>query len=36
LLPVICDGKETVSNISPPESDTVDEAGGSATDVKSE
>jgi hypothetical protein len=36
LLPVICDGKETSSNIPPPENDTVDEAGGSVTVVNSE
>jgi hypothetical protein len=36
LLPIVGDGKETFSNIPPPESDTVDEAGGSATDVSSE
>ncbi|GFG30859.1 hypothetical protein Cfor_10273, partial [Coptotermes formosanus] len=36
LLPIVGDGKESFSNIPPPESDTVDEAGGSATDVSSE
>jgi hypothetical protein len=36
LLPLICDGKETSSNIRPPANDTVDEAGRSATDVNSE
>lgn len=35
LLPIVGDGNETFSNIPPPESDTVDEAGGSATDVSS-
>ena len=35
LLPVVGDEKETFSNILPPESHTVDGAGGSATDVSS-
>jgi hypothetical protein len=36
LLPIVGVGKESFSNIPPPESDKVDEAGGSATDVSSE
>ena len=35
LLPIVGDEKETFSNIPPPESDTVDGAGGSVTDVSS-
>lgn len=35
LLPIVGDEKETFSNIPPPESDTVDGAGVSATDVSS-
>jgi hypothetical protein len=36
LLPIVGDGKETFSNIPPPESDTIDEAGSSVTDVSNE
>jgi len=35
LLPIVGDEKETFSNIPPPESDKVDGAGGSVTDVSS-
>jgi len=35
LLPIVGDEKETFSNIPPPESDTVDGAGGSVMDVSS-
>jgi len=35
LLPIVGDEKETFPNIPPPESDTVDGAGGSVTDVSS-
>ena len=35
LLPIVGDEKDTFSNIPPPESDTVDGAGGSVTDVSS-